>query len=286
VDLHVDAVHALMQQFRFCPDARLDDVMISIAGEGGGVGPHFDSYDVFLLQAAGRRRWQISAQKNLALVEGAPLKILADFKASQEFVLEPGDMLYLPPRYAHDGVALDAGCQTYSIGFRAPKAGELAREILHRLAEEVGEAIDAGEPAWEALYADKGQAATAAPGQFPPALHEFALEAIEKACSDKLLLQQLIGEYLTDPKPGVYFDEGSLPKTCQRIILSRATRMSYDAKHIFINGQSFRCAGADMRILKRLANERQLNATDLGAASAQLIRALGEFAKEGWLYGR
>jgi 50S ribosomal protein L16 3-hydroxylase len=285
VDLHVEAVHALMQQFRFLPDARLDDVMISLAGAGGGVGPHFDSYDVFLLQAAGRRRWQISAQKNLTLADGAPLKILQSFKPTQEFVLEPGDMLYLPPRYAHDGVALDTGCQTYSIGFRAPKAGELAREILHRLAEEIGDALDAGEPSWSQLYADKAQEATAAPGQFPPALQAFAQQAIQKAMQDKRLLEQLVGEYLTDPKLSVYFEEGRLPKNWQSIRLARATRMSYDAKHIFINGQSFRCAGADMRILRRLADERALLATDLRASSAQLMPAIGEFSKEGWLYG-
>jgi 50S ribosomal protein L16 3-hydroxylase len=285
VDLHSDAVHQLMQQFRFVPDARLDDVMISIAGQGGGVGPHFDSYDVFLLQAAGRRRWQISAQKDLTLVDGAPLKILRDFKPTQEFVLEPGDMLYLPPRYAHDGIALDAGCQTYSIGFRAPRAGELAREILHRLAEEVGDALDANEPAWSQLYADKAQAATTTPGQFPPALQDFALQVIQKATQDKLLLEQLVGEYLTDPKPQVMFDEGSLPKKWQRIELARATRMNYDAKHIFINGNSFRCAGADMRILKKLADQRSVNATDLAAASVQLMQALSEFCKEGWLHG-
>jgi 50S ribosomal protein L16 3-hydroxylase len=286
VDLHVDAVHVLMQQFRFVSDARLDDVMISIAGEGGGVGPHFDSYDVFLLQAAGRRRWQLSKQKDLTLAEGAPLKILQNFKPTQEYILEPGDMLYLPPRYAHDGVALDAGCQTYSIGFRAPRAGELAREILHRLAEEVGEAIDAHEPAWQALYTDKAQSATATPGQLAPALYEFALKAIEKACQDKMLLQQLIGEYLTDPKPSVYFDESRLPKNWQRLQLSRATRMSYDTKHVFINGQSFRCTGADMKILKQLADQRQLSAAHFTSASENLISALGEFAKEGWLHGQ
>jgi 50S ribosomal protein L16 3-hydroxylase len=284
VDLHSDAVHALMQQFRFVPDARLDDVMISIAGEGGGVGPHFDSYDVFLLQAAGRRRWQISAQKDLQLVADAPLKILQHFKPAQEWVLEPGDMLYLPPRYAHEGVALDAGCQTYSMGFRAPRAGELARELLHRLAEEIGEAIDEGDPSWSELYADKLQEATAAPGQFPAALQNFALQAIEKATQDKTLLQQLVGEYLTDPKPQVFFDAGSLPKKFASLQLARATRMSYDAKHVFINGHSFVCKGADMRILKKLADARSLQTIDLKTASAQLQAALGEFAKEGWLY--
>jgi 50S ribosomal protein L16 3-hydroxylase len=283
VDLHVDAVHALMQQFRFVPDARLDDVMISIAGEGGGVGPHFDSYDVFLLQAAGRRRWQISAQKDLTLVDGAPLKILQNFKPTQEYILEPGDMLYLPPRYAHDGVALDAGCQTYSIGFRAPRAGELARELLHRLAEEIADGME-DDPKLAKLYEDRTQEATAQPGQLPPALMAFALEAVNKALADKTLLEQLIGETLTDPKPGVYFDEVRLPKTWRRIVLSAKTRLSYDAKHMFINGQSFVCAGADAKILRKLADQRSLFAADLKAASPALTSALGEFAKEGWLY--
>ena len=138
VDLHNDAVHALMQQFRFVPEARLDDLMISYASNGGGVGPHFDSYDVFLLQAHGKRRWRIGRQKDLSLRDGIPLKILAEFEPEEEFVLEPGDMLYLPPRYAHDGIA-EGECMTYSIGFRAPARAELAQELLVRLAEDAGE---------------------------------------------------------------------------------------------------------------------------------------------------
>jgi 50S ribosomal protein L16 3-hydroxylase len=285
MDVHAGAVHALLQQFRFVPDARLDDVMISLAGEGGGVGPHFDSYDVFLLQAAGRRRWQISAQKDLTLVADAPLKILQNFKPTQEYVLEPGDMLYLPPRYAHDGVALDAGCQTYSIGFRAPKAGELARELLHRLAEEIADGME-DDPKLSKLYEDKTQEATAHPGQMPAALMAFAAEAVSKALADTTLIEQLIGEYLTDPKANVYFDEGRLPKSCTKVVLHAATRMSYDAKHMFINGQSFKCAGMDAKLLRKLADERQISATELRAGSAALMPAIGEFAKEGWLYGQ
>ena len=105
VDLFDSRIHALMNQFRFVPDARLDDLMISYASDGGGVGPHFDNYDVFLLQAHGRRRWRIGRQKDKRLAPGMPLKILANFAPEQEFVLEPGDMLYLPPQWAHDGVA-------------------------------------------------------------------------------------------------------------------------------------------------------------------------------------
>jgi len=162
VDLHDEAVHRLMQQFRFVPDARLDDVMISYATNGGGVGPHFDSYDVFLLQAHGQRRWRIGRQKDLRLVEGLPLKILANFQPEEEYVLDPGDMLYLPPRWAHDGVAVGE-CMTYSIGFRQPARGELARELLQRLAE------DAEEAAGDAVYQDPGQPAVESPGGIPPA---------------------------------------------------------------------------------------------------------------------
>jgi 50S ribosomal protein L16 3-hydroxylase len=110
MEAHHPAAAAILSWFRFIPDARLDDLMISIAGIGGGVGPHFDSYDVFLIQMAGRRRWRISEQKDLSLNPNMPLKILQNFQAADDWVLEPGDMLYLPPHFAHDGIALDAGC--------------------------------------------------------------------------------------------------------------------------------------------------------------------------------
>ncbi|MEJ7687323.1 MAG: cupin domain-containing protein, partial [Variovorax sp.] len=130
VDLHDQRVHELLQQFRFVPDARLDDLMISYASDEGGVGPHFDSYDVFLLQVHGRRRWSIGKPRDLRLESGVPLKILARFEPEQSFVLEPGDMLYLPPRYAHEGVAVGGDCMTYSIGLRAPAAAPLGADLL------------------------------------------------------------------------------------------------------------------------------------------------------------
>src|SRR5690606_2666677 len=104
------------------------------AADGGGVGPHVDSYDVFLLQAAGRRRWRIGKQVDRRLVAGAPLKILRRFVPTEEHVLGPGDLLYLPPDWAHEGVALGGDCMTYSIGMRAPRRDELAAEIVQRLA--------------------------------------------------------------------------------------------------------------------------------------------------------
>jgi 50S ribosomal protein L16 3-hydroxylase len=277
VDLHHDGVHDLLQQFRFVPDARLDDLMISYATQGGGVGPHFDSYDVFLLQASGRRRWRIGAQKDLSLRDDVPLKILANFKPTQEFDLGPGDMLYLPPRYAHDGVALDDDCQTYSIGFRAPSTEELARELMHRVADEIED---------ESLYTDKAQTATAQPGEIPMALADFAAQAVIKALADKTLMQQILGEYLTEPKDKVWFNAGKAPKKWTAIKLDRASRMMYDEKHVYLNGDSWKVAGKDAKLLRKLADARTLSATEVGAASAQLQSAIGQFIEQGWLHAQ
>jgi 50S ribosomal protein L16 3-hydroxylase len=277
VDLHHDGVHDLLQQFRFVPDARLDDLMISYATQGGGVGPHFDSYDVFLLQASGRRRWRIGAQKDLSLRDDVPLKILANFKPTQEFDLEPGDMLYLPPRYAHDGVALDDDCQTYSIGFRAPSFEELARELMHRVADEIED---------ETLYTDKAQTATAQPGAIPAALADFATQAVVKALADKTLMQQILGEYLTEPKDKVWFNAGKAPKKWTAVKLDRASRMMYDEKHVYLNGDSWKVTGKDAKLLRKLADARTMSATEVGAASAQLQSALGQFIEQGWLHAQ
>ena len=136
VNLHDDRINEFMRQFRFVPDARLDDLMISYATDTGGVGPHLDSYDVFLLQAEGRRRWRIGRQTDRSLIEGAPIKLLRHFTPTHEYLLEPGDMLYLPPHWGHEGVAVGE-CMTYSIGFRAPTWQELGEAYLGFLAEQV-----------------------------------------------------------------------------------------------------------------------------------------------------
>lgn len=278
VDLHHDGVHGLMQQFRFVPDGRLDDLMISYATDGGGVGPHFDSYDVFLLQAHGRRRWQIGRQKDLSLREGVPLKILANFVAEQEFVLEPGDMLYLPPRYAHDGIALGE-CMTYSIGFRSPSCGELARELLQRLAEDAPDAVGAG------LYRDPQQLAVGAPGEIPSDLQAFARNALQGALKDPLALPRALGEYLTEPKSSVWFEAGEVLKSSQRVVLDRRTKMMYDAQHIYINGEAYRATGRDAALMRRLADQRQLDAPDFSRVSAAAKTLLLSWGEAGWLHG-
>jgi 50S ribosomal protein L16 3-hydroxylase len=277
VDLHDDRAHALMSQFRFVPDARLDDLMISWASDGGGVGPHFDSYDVFLLQAQGRRRWRIGRQKDLELQEGVPLKILANFEPQHDYVLEPGDMLYLPPRYAHDGIA-DGECQTYSIGFRAPARGELARELLQRLAE------DADDEAGPALYRDAGAPAVDSPGAIPAGLQQFAADAMRAALADPAALDRALGEYLTEPKANVWFDGAAAPRTLGALALDRRSRMMHDARHVFLNGESWRAAGRDATLMRRLADRRALSAADVARASEGAVQLLRDWCEAGWLH--
>ncbi len=291
VDLHDARAHALLQNFRFIPDARLDDLMISFATPGGGVGPHFDSYDVFLLQASGRRRWKIGKQKDLSLQEGVPLKILQNFEPEQEFVLEAGDMLYLPPRYAHDGLAEPCvcadgkaqDCMTYSIGFRAPGRSELAGELLQRLADFDGDAQTGLVPH---LYTDRAQAATATPAAMPTGLLEFAQQALHDALKDPLALACVLGEYLTEPKASVWFDEPAGPWDPGHpggLSLDPRSRMMYDTHHVFLNGESYRARGGDAALMRRLADQRCLPAAGLRKASESALALLADWHEAGWL---
>jgi 50S ribosomal protein L16 3-hydroxylase len=276
VDLHDERLHALMNQFRFVPDARLDDVMISYATDGGGVGPHFDSYDVFLLQAHGRRRWRIGRQKDLSLQPDMPLKILANFEPEEEFVLEPGDMLYLPPKYAHDGIA-DGECMTYSIGFRSPDRAELAQEILQRLAEQAVDELGPG------LYRDPKQDAVDRSAAMPVALVDFAHAALQDALRDPKAIARAVGEYLSEPKANVWFDGGE-PEVDGAVRLDRKTRMLYDADHVFINGESFNAGGKDAQLMQSLANTRGLSAAEVKRLSAGARALMEDWCAVGWLH--
>ena len=309
MDLHDQTAHELLRQFSFVPSVRLDDVMVSFATPGGGVGPHFDSYDVFLFQASGQRRWRISRQKDLRLQAGVPLKILENFVSDEEFVLNAGDMLYLPPRYAHDGVA-EAGiasdgkaadCMTYSIGFRAPARSELASELLRRLADMGDDANDAAQEAGSeqkasaarksAYYRDPQQPATVNSAALPSALGEFAAQTVRDALKDPLALACALGEYLSEPKPGVWFDaaESEWQTKAARlglvgVALDARSLMLYDDAHIFINGESYRANGADARLMRRLADQRYLDGRDLVKASTAALALLADWHEAGWLH--
>ncbi|GAB1387288.1 cupin domain-containing protein [Melaminivora sp.] len=279
VDLHNDAVHALLQRFAFVPQARLDDLMISYASDGGGVGPHFDSYDVFLLQAQGRRRWRIGRQKNPRLLPDLPVKILAQFEPEEEYLLEPGDMLYLPPGWAHDGVA-EGECMTYSIGFRSPDSAGLAHEVLLRMADAAADETDAP------LYRDPKQSAVATPGAIPAQLQDFARNAVQQILADPQALECALGEALTEPKPNVWFEPSQGPALMERVELDRRTRMMYDARHIFINGESWQAEGQDAQLMQRLADTRALSPQEVASASDQALELLAAWCDAGWAHAR
>jgi 50S ribosomal protein L16 3-hydroxylase len=275
LDLHVDAAHHLLRPFAFVPHARLDDLMVSWASPGGGVGPHLDSYDVFLIQVHGRRRWRIGRVADASWVPGAPLKLLRHFSAEQDWVLEPGDMLYLPPLWGHDGVAVGGDCMTCSVGFRAPGEDELAQDLLQRLADEDG---DSGR-----LYRDPAQPATTAPGAVPPGLLAFAQRAVQRRLADPQWLSRALGEALTEPKPQVWFRTPAATDAVGAVRLSPRSRMLHDERHVFINGEAFEASGRDARLMRQLADSRELAAADRQALSVGAQLLLDQWMAQGWV---
>jgi 50S ribosomal protein L16 3-hydroxylase len=286
LDLHLRAGYELLQRFRFVSDARLDDLMASYATDGGGVGPHVDSYDVFLLQAHGQRRWRISRQRDRRLVHGLPLKVLADFRPRREWVLGPGDLLYLPPGVAHEGVAVGE-CITLSVGFRSPDWQALVEPWFMQLA---GRARLAGR------YADAGASPTRSPGQLPNALIEQAWTRLapfkpRRADAVEMLLAQL-----SEPKAQVVFDRPRRPLPLTAFAQAAAqgrlqldvdarSRCLYSARRFAINGEVLGPARF-ARPLATLADRRSLRAESLRHASSALLEQLHQWYVAGWLQAR
>jgi len=284
VDLHDDAVAALMARFRFVPDARVDDLMISFATDGGGVGPHVDQYDVFLLQARGTRRWRIAPPGDASLVPGVPLKLLANFQPTEEWLLEPGDMLYLPPGWGHDGTAVGE-CMTFSIGFRAPSRREFLSAFLAAAADEPGGP--------DPRFSDRGRAPTATPGRLPDdladRLHGWARDWRPSAAQ----VDRFIGCWLTEPKPQVWFETPAplaaarLERAAARegLRLDRRTRMAWRGATVYVNGEAHDAPVAARRWLRRLADRRLLAAAECPRAFAApgVAAMLGAWHDAGWL---
>lgn len=251
------AADALLACFNFIPHARLDDLMVSYAVSGGSVGPHFDSYDVFLLQGQGHRRWRISTQSDLTILDDVPLKILRRFEAEDEWVLGPGDMLYLPPHVAHYGVAEDE-CMTYSIGFRAPTTEEMAHGFLMHLQDTI---------ALEGRYADPDLRLQAHPGEIGRAMLSQIEDMIAKIKWSKRDIAEFAGRYLSEPKPNVFFDAPDTPLNRSAfnkytnkhgVTLNPKSRLLFTGKRFFINGEAFTPAAGETAALKQLADQRHL----------------------------
>jgi 50S ribosomal protein L16 3-hydroxylase len=248
----------LLHRFAFLPYARLDDVMVTYAAPGGGVGPHFDSYDVFLLQGRGQRRWEVGTQTDLDLVPDSELKILRRFRPDGVCVLRRGDMLYLPPRFAHNGVALD-GCVTYSIGFRAPAFEELKTQFLAHL----DECLHIG-----GQYQDPGLRPTAQPAQLDSDMISQVAAAMSRVRWSRSDVAIFLGRYLSEPKPYIVLDkppdldyrEFSRRALTQGIELHPALPLLFHGRRAFINAEVLLMKPGTEQAVILLANQRHLTA--------------------------
>ncbi|MCF7990335.1 MAG: cupin domain-containing protein [Thiohalocapsa sp.] len=212
VDKHVPEVAALLERFRFIPDWRLDDIMISYAADGGSVGPHVDAYDVFLIQAEGRRRWRIDTRPNPsdACIPDLDLRILRDFQPDQDWILEPGDLLYLPPGVPHWGIA-EGPCVTWSVGMRAPSWRELASAWMEAVADDLARA---------GRYRDPGLKLQDTSTEILPEVFESIRERIESALrtADADQFRARIGALLTEPKEHLELEHRQPPWSEARIL--------------------------------------------------------------------
>jgi 50S ribosomal protein L16 3-hydroxylase len=283
VNLHSDAADALLRRFAFLPYTRLDDLMVSYAAPGGGVGPHFDSYDVFLLQGEGRRRWRYGRQADLSLRPGLPVKILRRFTPQLDAVLAPGDMLYLPPSYAHDGVAVDA-CTTYSIGFRAASHNEIAQGFLDHLRDEL---------ALPGRYGDPDLKPSGEPARIAAPMQRRIGAILRKITWNRAATARFLGIFLSEPKPDVYFDApgralplAAFAKSIARrgIALDRRTQWLYDDGCIYVNGEVHEWPAGARGGLVELANARRLAARQAAALPPAALQLLHDGYRHGYLH--
>lgn len=290
VDQHVPDVAALIAPFRFVPDWRIDDVMISYATDGAGVGAHFDQYDVFLIQGLGRRRWRVGPRCTDAtpLLPHQDLRLIADFEATGDWVLEPGDILYVPPGFAHDGVAVGDGCMTYSIGFRAPSRAELVEGWCDHVAESLPEGD---------RYADPDLALQDNPGEITPQALDRLHAMITEALADRAAFARWFGQFTSLPKypeadwrPEAPMDEAEV-RAClfEGLPLERnpAQRFAFvregATRVLFADGQTFPATGLAGDLVERICAAPTVDVTPAEAADDAVIALLTALVAQGSL---
>ena len=281
VDHYVAEVAALIEPFRFIPNWRIDDVMVSCAADQGGVGPHFDQYDVFLIQGMGKRRWRIGAacDETSALLPHSDLRLLAEFDATDEWILEPGDILYVPPGIAHDGIAVGDDCMTYSIGFRAPSRSELIGDWCDDLL--AGMTSDD-------RYGDPDLPRQANPGEIAPDAIDRLHAMVTEALLDRDNFAHWFGRYTSTPKypdmdwrPDTPIETEELRKRCATgtpLCRNPASRFSYtqqgnNAVSLFVDGQSYECPDEITAFAKQLCQQSRFT-IDPDMSNSNAVMAL------------
>ena len=275
---HLPFAESFLNLFKFIPYARLDDLMVSFATKKGSVGPHFDSYDVFLFQAKGEREWKISEQKKFSLDKKSAIKIITNFKVKNTWVLKPGDLLYLPPNVGHWGVSQSDDCLTYSIGFRAPGTFEIQSKFLDFIQDNlITNKND--------LYRDPNLNLQKNPAEINSNMIKKIQRIVNQLRWNTNSINNFIGQLLTEPIEGAVF-ETSKSMTTEVFIkdlikkplkLNPKTRMLFIKNNFFINGELIEADKKSIMYLKQLANDREisikstLNKKDLNALGIVLL---------------
>ncbi|MEY4920817.1 MAG: hypothetical protein RLZZ564_345 [Pseudomonadota bacterium] len=275
---HLPFAESFLNLFKFIPYARLDDLMVSFATKKGSVGPHFDSYDVFLFQAKGEREWKISEQKKFSLDKKSAIKIITNFKVKNTWVLKPGDLLYLPPNVGHWGVSQSDDCLTYSIGFRASGTFEIQSKFLDFIQDNlITNKND--------LYRDPNLNLQKNPAEINSNMIKKIQRIVNQLRWNTNSINNFIGQLLTEPIEGAVF-ETSKSMTAEVFIkdlikkplkLNPKTRMLFIKNNFFINGELIEADKKSIMYLKQLANDREisikstLNKKDLNALGIVLL---------------
>jgi len=278
VDHYSPKAKALLNAFNFIPNWRIDDLMISYATPGGGVGPHYDNYDVFLIQAEGTRRWElggIESSQSPRLAD-APVLILSEFKSQESFDLEPGDMLYLPPQVAHNGVATSEDCVTYSAGFRAPSDAE----ILRTVSDHIGESLTS-----EERFSDAKRSVCLSPGEIDQASIDQITKRLTELLTNRDQLETALGSLFSEPK---YPDQAESldPEGYQDWIqdaeefgieIAPNNRLLYlegEQFKLFCNGERLTIDESEKALAKQLADQGYLLVEGINVESSALLKHL------------
>ncbi len=268
----------LLGRFSFIPSARIDDLMVSYAADGGGVGPHDDRYDVFLLQGPGRRRWRLMHGGDRSVDGNAAIRVLSRFASDEEWLLEPGDMLYLPPGVAHWGVA-EGPCFTYSIGFLAPTHQVLVESFLGYLAHAIVPTIDP-----DALLRDVTRSPAKKPLALPDGMLDEVAAVVGRIQWNARTVEDFLGRFLTSPRAQVTFTPPSRPLSGAdfarrlgargRLALALPSRGLVRGQRLYLNGEAHAVGRTTARLFEELVTTRALGLPrSLDARTAALLHA-------------